>query len=462
MKQLVSAAAVLLFSGAQLTAQSRSRLYSRPEVPSQAALDRLNLRMAWRTYVPTDGPRDAISTVQVLEDQILLRMRSGMIVALNPEDGTTQWRRLLSPGYRPVVGLGHNSRSVFAFNGIRLYALDRKTGAPQWEFDPPHAPTAAPAADEDLLFLAQGKGQVYVYRLPKRALSGKSQNDQDESLKKPETGTPPRADSGPAKLTGGSSAIWEARRDSSGEDPGKPRYLWDYEVDGRLEQTPLMAGELLVLADTNGTFFANSKHTRSIKYSFQAVNGLAAPLAQHGEVAYVASMDFTVYALDIESGVILWRFTADRAIRRKPVVTDEDVYVSPEGAGLFRVDRKSGDEIWRNGEAERFLANNQWFVYASDRDGRMLVLDRARGRRLSALDVHDFVVPIANEVTDRVYLAANDGLIVCLHDRRYPKPLRVTASEEKKGASDAEGKALPDKGANKPATPKGKEGSPEK
>ena len=36
--------------------------------------------------------------------------------------------------------------------------------------------------------------------------------------------------------------------------------------------------------------------------------------------------------------------------------------------------------------------------------------------------MRNFTVPVANDYTDRIYLAAHDGQIVCLHGRSHPKP----------------------------------------
>src|SRR5262249_53688485 len=83
-----------------------------------------------------------------------------------------------------------------------------------------------------------------------------------------------------------------------------------------------------------------------------------------------------------------------------------------------------------NPGADRLLAANPKFVYATDPSGRLLVLDRKRGVTLSAYDTRAFPFPVVNEVTDRLYLAANDGLLVCLHDRAYSKPVRHRTLEE--------------------------------
>jgi hypothetical protein len=52
-----------------------------------------------------------------------------------------------------------------------------------------------------------------------------------------------------------------------------------------------------------------------------------------------------------------------------------------------------------------------------------VVLDRATGQTLSAYaGTIDYRVPFANTENDRIYLAANNGMLVCLHDRDYATP----------------------------------------
>jgi outer membrane protein assembly factor BamB len=432
----LSAAAVVLLLGPVVDAQDRARWLTRPAVPSQAALDRLNLKLAWYTYVPTDGGRDGIFSVQVLNDQILVQTRSGIVVSLNPDDGTQQWRNLVGTPYRVTQPPGRNARSVFALNGARVYALDRKNGALQWSFDPPMMPAAPPVADDERLYLPLGTGRLFVYQLPRSS----------------EPGQKPVA---PVSVSGTGESYAAAN---------EPNLLWDYEVDGRLEQAPLMWRNLLVLADNNGTFFTNSKYNRTIEYRFQADAPLAAPLAQHGGIAYVASREFNVFALDIEAGHILWRFTADRPILRKPMVTDEDIYISPVRAGMYRVNRQTGQEVWHTLEASLFLAHNKVFVYAMDRQGHLLILDRATGRPLTRFDFSAFVFPVSNELTDRIFLASNNGLLICLHDKNYRKPYAASVLEEPKPAAEEKKPAAApeDQGEKKSPADKGAEVKPEK
>ena len=84
-----------------------------------------------------------------------------------------------------------------------------------------------------------------------------------------------------------------------------------------------------------------------------------------------------------------------------------------------------------NRDADRFLAANPKFVYAADLSGRLLILDRATGLRLASYEgARDFTVPFSNAANDRLYLVANSGLVVCLHDRDYAIPFRHAKGEE--------------------------------
>jgi outer membrane protein assembly factor BamB len=128
-------------------------------------------------------------------------------------------------------------------------------------------------------------------------------------------------------------------------------------------------------------------------------------------------------------------------------VTDDDVYISTDRGGLRRLDRSNGRMVWQNRMADRFLAANPRVVYAADRAGHLLILDRASGEQIGSYDTRDFVVPITNDLTDRVYMAANDGLLISLHDVAHVKP----HINKKWGLDKAEVKK---RGGNIPQMPK--------
>jgi outer membrane protein assembly factor BamB len=218
----------------------------------------------------------------------------------------------------------------------------------------------------------------------------------------------------------------------------------------RLEVAPLQTSDSLFLVGVGGKIAALTKGLKQgVRYEHMLADGLiVVPPGLYQEFAYVPSHDSNLYAVRILTGGIEWRFTTGTPIIHKPAVTNEDVYITTDRGGLRRLARATGQAVWQNKAADRFLAVNPRTVYATDHAGRLLLLDRDRGTQLGVYDAREFVVPVLNELTDRVYLAANDGLLVCLHDRAYAKPHSnkksdVTNPDEKKRGDKVKDKPKP-------------------
>jgi outer membrane protein assembly factor BamB len=500
MNHSAGALAALFLAAAAGTAQDPSRLHTHPTVPSDDALQRLNLKLAWRTYVSVDGSRDAIYSIQNAGDILLVQTRSGLVCAVEAETGRVRWQARVGRPYHVSVRLGYNSRGVFVVNDQTLYVLDGDTGALLFDWDMPSAVTTAPVADDEQLFLSLRGGTVSAYSRPKpnpNVVAKSSDLPRKEEAKVSESAT---GGGGPApssvggglrvsSASGGSnvgltssigalaSATGKGTRTisnigplSSARQTGgtatsgvEPRLDWSDASGMRLEVAPLQTSDSLFLVGAGGRIAALEKGLRQgVRYSRVIADDLIlVPPGQHGEVAYVASHDSNLYAVRIVNGGIEWRFTTGTPISYRPAVTDDDVYITTDRGGLRRLDRKTGQAIWQNRAADRFVAANPKVVYATDRSGHLLLLDRARGAQVGSYDAREFVVPVPNDLTDRVYLAANDGLIVCLHDRDHPKPHVNKKWDVKKADEKKRGDRMKDKPKPKPA-PENKEAGDDK
>jgi len=449
------------------------------------------LKMAWHTYLPTDGRRDRIFAMQVLDRQLLFELRNGAVLSLDPATGALQWQARVGVPYAAATGFGTNATSLFIGKGVQLYALDRVTGAHQWEFTLPLAPSAAAVADDERIFVPAGTDKLLALELPKAEEPAAPAAGKDKKQEKSSesssgmTGAPSSGQKAVSSLNSGGQYVRSVSALSSkgqavrsigplssatqarqGESlPSEPRLLWTYKTETRpetrLEQVCLLTDNYLFEAGANGLFFAVSKFEPRIFYNFHADAPVSAPLGQHGDTAYVPSEDYRLYALEIATGRILWRFVAGGRLLQKPRITEESIYLAAERAGLYRIDRITGEMIWRNSHADRFLAVNKKFVYAADNLGTLLILDRATGVQLASYaGTREFVVPLANEVDDRIYLASNDGLLICLHDRDYAKPFLVQETARKQPAKDGDKKQLGGKAGKKTTDKPAAKGKP--
>ena len=430
MKTWLAATLTLLLAVRLAPAQERENLWSDPAIPPREVLERLNLELAWHVALPMDGRRDSIVSIQHTGRQLIAQTRAGLLALHDAETGKLVWRVRLGDPYRVALPTAFNSTSIFVVNGTVLYALDRSNGILQWQLTMPGSLAAPPVADEEQVYLITSSGAVFAYRPATVEIA-------ERLAPYP---IPPSYGAIDVSAVKKSERIIEAIR---------PVPRWDADTRLRPELPAVQSSEILLVADPRGVLVALSKTpTEGFSpeaYRFPLETSLFAGPGAFDTLTYFPGRDGYVYAFDMARGRIQWRrLVTSAALTRTPIATQLDLYVVSEREGMARLDRETGDPLWRiprgnrlvptQAEADRFLAASPKFVYALDKSGRLVILDRVRGLVLSRLDVRDYVFPVVNEQTDRLYLAANNGLIVCLRDIDYPKPVGRKLSEKEEAA----------------------------
>lgn len=216
---------------------------------------------------------------------------------------------------------------------------------------------------------------------------------------------------------------------------------------------------------------------------------ISAPPSASGYTHYIPLGNGTLAAVDATGGnlsgglVVKWRAVPGGINNRTPYVTKEFVYASGDNSGVVCIRRLdgpllkeasapapkgempkeepkadapkaaeapddvsafearpreflAGDIVWRSDDgADHIIGANDEFVYLRDRQGRFLVYDARRatdaaGKRsapLGSANFAEFNVNVVNTASDRVYLAADNGLLVCLRDAnpKYARPVRI-------------------------------------
>jgi outer membrane protein assembly factor BamB len=222
----------------------------------------------------------------------------------------------------------------------------------------------------------------------------------------------------------------------------EPTLRWELGLNTRV-QFPVLITPLRVWAVTDTRLvMALSKVDRTVELTAVLQNEIAAAPGQAGTIGYVPLTDGNMVAADLSAGNrssgvnVLWRVNVGGIMNHPPVVTKDAVFASGDNSGVTRVDRASGDVIWRTDTtADLLLAVNEEFAYIRDRQGRLWVYDVRRatdpaGRRTVPLSGYDFAafnVPVVNTMSDRLFLAADNGLLVCLRDAspKYARPVRM-------------------------------------
>jgi outer membrane protein assembly factor BamB len=129
---------------------------------------------------------------------------------------------------------------------------------------------------------------------------------------------------------------------------------------------------------------------------------------------YVASLDHTLYALDLQTGTEQWRFTAEGALAERPLVLDGRLYIGSFDHTLYAIE--DGESVWE-------LEGQNWFwgtpttdgtnIYAVDVDGNVYAADAETGDPVWDSQVNDLVHlgPVVTEDGHMVLIASNNGAI---------------------------------------------------
>jgi len=163
--------------------QPISSVKVRATEPQAGVLDRLNLTVAWRMYLPLKNDADTIAVVQASQDRVYAQLKSGLLIAIqayaNPKSfrkpGDVLWT--FQPGRfagspQPVAVISKLAEienrlrpvtEVYAVFGQRLVVLDGADGKMKYTEELPSTASAGPVADEERVYIPLSNRRVVAY-----------------------------------------------------------------------------------------------------------------------------------------------------------------------------------------------------------------------------------------------------------------------------------------------------------
>jgi|GEM_PF-944966 len=237
--------------------------------------------------------------------------------------------------------------------------------------------------------------------------------------------------------------------------PVEPTLRWNLLSSRRISFEPILTNPvdslstpLIWLTTQDRMIFAVSKKDRSIQIVAKTSGIPVAPGAgpvlyrQEQLLGFFPLDDGTLLGLDLTSGdlenpAVHFRAYIGGRLNHSVVPTRfGGVYASGENAGITRVDTDTGEVTWRTASTDdRLLAVNEEHAYVMNHRQELLIYDARRAydpvtrqaRPLSRLDLPGFNLPVTNAQSDRIYVAADNGLLICLRSNsaKYLKPLQV-------------------------------------
>jgi outer membrane protein assembly factor BamB len=475
MKRLLSSLALLavLASPTLSSAQRNSDFFQDARSPSTETLDRLNLTLNWSTFIPLVDRFDQIGSIQLNGKQLFVQTASGKLFVLNPANGEIIWKFTYPIGGQTVYPIAFTPERIFVVTGIKLYSFDRATGKTILDQTLPSTPATGPAADLTSVYIPLANNTIIGYSHAKLIFPIKPPPPREaepvpqgislnvppfETLDTPQNKTPSVSMLATLKSPfglPGIDAVISVTMLSSIRPPYEingatapsiafqfpltrlgelselyvrdimPEKMFEVQLGRGVASVPIVTKDNVLLPTLEQSVLTIQKLNGKQLFEFAPSSKISSPISVIGRYAFVATGDSTLYQVDTERLSQIWRYTGGAKINRKPFVADSVVFAAGSDAGIAMLDRESGEKIWQHKTADEILTMNPKYIYATDKSGKLHVIDRRRGIALSYLDVKPFQHTIVNEQDDRIYLGGRNGLILSLRDKEYRNPVPV-------------------------------------
>lgn len=155
---------------------------------------------------------------------------------------------------------------------------------------------------------------------------------------------------------------------------------WKFATKGAIQSTPAIYNSTILFTSMDGSFYAIDKNSGKEKWTFKtggekqyaAVNlfgfdtkgiegadpwdfYLSSPIVKD-DVIYFGSGDSHIYALDVNSGALVWTYKTGNVVHSSPAIENGIVYCGSFDGNLYALDAKTGDEKWvfEGGKDEKY------------------------------------------------------------------------------------------------------------
>jgi outer membrane protein assembly factor BamB len=375
---------------------------SEVQLPTQQQLSRLGLERAWWAQAALNPSRDIVKHLVIDEDAIYVQTSSGVTTAFDSETGRQKWAvqigRFDEPSFRAVS----NQDLVLIVSGSTMYAVEKLTGRTNWSLQLHGLPSTSPTLDDKQVYVGTINGSVYAYSLKK--------------IRK----------------------LYEERRLPDGSEEA---LVWMYKAGKEITSPPIVSGRAVNFASRDGSLYSVSTDTSHLIYQLETDKPIVAPLARLDDTMFMTSEDHSFFALKLSmgetytgpksyaarksanNGKVRWEFTSGLPIRKPIWAIAKDLYLLPDRGGMYCLNPGNGSRRWEQRNLSDFVAVLGSTLAAYDTDGNLVILSRDKGEIIGTLPMRRFTVRTGNDCTDRIFVATNSGLVVCLRQIGHQNPI---------------------------------------
>lgn len=164
---------------------------------------------------------------------------------------------------------------------------------------------------------------------------------------------------------------------------GKSR--WSYQTGGGIYSSAAVEGNRVIIGSGDGNIYCLNVNNGKLLWKLKTGASVLGAVEADKHIAYIGGSDHVFRAINIQSGKVKWTFNGlSGAVVSKPLLYEGKVIFGSWDTHLYALDQQTGSLVWKwnNGSAVRNLAPAMCIPVASDG----VIYVAAPDRVLSAID----------------------------------------------------------------------------
>jgi outer membrane protein assembly factor BamB len=194
---------------------------------------------------------------------------------------------------------------------------------------------------------------------------------------------------------------------------------WAFSTNAAIQSSPAVSNGTVYFGSQDYSLYAVDAESGEKRWEFITGSWVdSSPVIAGGKI-YFGSNDSYLYAVDAGSGSKVWAFKTEYPVKSTPAFADGKIYIRSDDYFLYAVDSEDGTEIWRYDTSSTTGSSPAvagGIVYIGSGDGYTFALNAENGQRRLRFKTHYSVSssPAARQgvvyfATDNGYLYAIDG-----------------------------------------------------
>jgi eukaryotic-like serine/threonine-protein kinase len=157
--------------------------------------------------------------------------------------------------------------------------------------------------------------------------------------------------------------------------------IWEKRL-GRIESSPLLYEGVLYIAAISGTVYALNPETGDIIWERELEGRIFSSPAGAAQKIFIGSTNRSLYALDGKNGSIRWRAELGGPIMTQPAIGGNNIYVTTFDSTLYSIQTGTGEIVWQQSLGARVYTGpsvSEAFVFAGASNGRLYAYSVSTG-----------------------------------------------------------------------------------